>query len=647
MMASSLKQPVTNFSAPQRGSASSRAPKMLNSSILTLGNVAACRSVRGSSRQARSLPAAAISTVSQSATQSATSTTDASQPPAPQHAAEHPGTTAWRRSNRRSSRGSTGPPAIEETVHQQDAAARGSTGPPAMEEPAQQQDSAVHGSTADVMASQGNSVQLESRTGDIVTADPLQQQQQQQQQQTEEARLSAALLWCARELAGRYKEVGDTEGEALSYLEEHGVRCVAHYKNNDRRFCFPGCTKPLDKNALVPAIEEQKRAGFAPSSEDEIQLQKRGRKRQSDAAGLRWCAQQLVSHYDGLGDSEEEALAFLEQKGVECALNRDNLRLFRFPGCDQRVGKTRLAEALGLQKKPTEPGREHLAAGLRWCAKQLVSDYQGVGDNQQQAMAFLRDKGVVCSKNSNGLRLFSIPGRTGQVSKDHLAAALGLQKKPELRKREETRQQLQEEGMVWLAEKFCNVYQIGDLEPGKASVEDVLAELRKMGVQCVCVGHYPAMLSKGWIVIRTFRVPGKIERCNAKALAKALRLKLMPGCTGTSTKHSASSSKIHERGMLWLATKILESPKYRHLFGGTNNPQEVSKELANKGVWCSPSRKPSGYFNWRFKVKGRPGKLYYKDALMQELFPEAFHEDGPEMTPHELPFGFHAIGKCG
>eukprot|EP00983_Pelagomonas_calceolata_P096706 1158162-Pelagomonas_calceolata.AAC.3 len=97
-------------------------------------------------------------------------------------------------------------------------------------------------------------------------------------------------------------------------------------------------------------VSLQKKAGCTPSSQAGTQLRnKRGRKRQSDAAGLHWCAQQLASSYDGLGGSKDEALAFLERKGVECAVNRGSLRLFRFPGCDRPVGKDRLARALGLQ----------------------------------------------------------------------------------------------------------------------------------------------------------------------------------------------------------------------------------------------------------------------------------------------------------
>jgi len=552
--------------------------------------------------------AAAPSTIPQSATHLPTSAVGTSSAPTPQRTAALPSTIT---STKRSSFSSAGPTIAVEA--------------------AQQQDAAVPSSTTEASTSQGTIAQLKSTSSSRTTAHPQQQQQQQQKEERDqvEARLAAALVWCARQLAGRYKEMGDTEGEALAYLERHGVRCTAHYQNNSRFFSFPGCTSWLTKEALVPAIEEQKKAGCTPSSQAGTQLRnKRGRKRQSDAAGLHWCAQQLASSYDGLGGSKDEALAFLERKGVECAVNRGSLRLFRFPGCDRPVGKDRLARALGLQRKAVDPGREHLAAGLRWCAKQLVRDYQGVGDNQEQALAFLRDKGVVCSRNSNQLRLFCIPG-----CKDHLAAALGLQKKPELLEREQTQQRQQQEGMVWLAEKFCNVYQVGNLEPGKASVEDVLTELRKMGVQCVSVGYYPAMLGKGWTVSRTFSVPGKIERCNAKALAKALRLKLVPGCKGTSIKHSTSNSKTHEKGMLWLATKLLASPRCRHLLGETNDPQVVSKELASRGVWCSPSKKPSGYFNWRFRIKGRPGKVYFKDGVMRELFPEAFSEDEPEDDP--------------
>ncbi|KAF5830671.1 hypothetical protein DUNSADRAFT_14209 [Dunaliella salina] len=349
-----------------------------------------------------------------------------------------------------------------------------------------------------------------------------------------------------------------------------------------------------------------------------IRLQERARKRQSDtAAGLRWCAQQLASSYDGFGDSEAEALAYLEQKGVECKFNCGPQRLFRFPGCSRPISKKRLAEALGLQRKPTtEAEHEHLAEALHWCAQKLASAYQGVGDNQEQALDFLKGKGVVCTKNLNGVRLFCIPGRTSSVSKDHLAAALGLQKKPGLLER-------LEEGLVWLAEKYCGVYQIGNLEPGKASVEDVLAELRKMGVQSVESYRFQER------TLRRFSLPGKIEHCNSKALAAALRLKLVPGCTGTSKKHSTSSGEIHERGMLWLATNILKSPRYRQLFGGTDNPQEVRKELANKGVWCYPNKK-GGYFSWKFKIKGKPGKVYYKDGVMHELFPEAFPVEEPK-----------------
>ncbi|KAF5826913.1 hypothetical protein DUNSADRAFT_1764 [Dunaliella salina] len=185
--------------------------------------------------------------------------------------------------------------------------------------------------------------------------------------------------------------------------------------------------------------------------------------------------------------------------------------------------------------------------------------------------------------------------------------------------------------MVWLAEKFCDVYQIGNLEPGKASVEDVQAELRKMGVQWV--GRYRIVPGKGRTLQHIFSVPGKIKRCNAKALAEALRLKLLPGCTGISVRRSATSGEIHERGMLWLATNILKSPRYGRLFGETNDLEEVSKELANKGVWCSPSKNTSfgyTYFIWQFRIKGRPGKLYSKGGVMQELFPEDFPEDEPE-----------------
>lgn len=73
----------------------------------------------------------------------------------------------------------------------------------------------------------------------------------------QEARLAAGLRWCAARLAGRYKEVGSSEEEALAYLHAHGVRCTAHYRNNVRHFRFPGCSRPLTKDELVPAIEAQ------------------------------------------------------------------------------------------------------------------------------------------------------------------------------------------------------------------------------------------------------------------------------------------------------------------------------------------------------------------------------------------------------
>eukprot|EP00983_Pelagomonas_calceolata_P096707 1158162-Pelagomonas_calceolata.AAC.4 len=238
---SSLKQPVTNLSATQLGSASSQAPRVMSSSI-PLSSATVCPSTAASSRTSGRLCvlAAAPSTIPQSATHLPTSAVGTSSAPTPQRTAALPSTIT---STKRSSFSSAGPTIAVEA--------------------AQQQDAAVPSSTTEASTSQGTIAQLKSTSSSRTTAHPQQQQQQQQKEERDqvEARLAAALVWCARQLAGRYKEMGDTEGEALAYLERHGVRCTAHYQNNSRFFSFPGCTSWLTKEALVPAIEEQVRRG--------------------------------------------------------------------------------------------------------------------------------------------------------------------------------------------------------------------------------------------------------------------------------------------------------------------------------------------------------------------------------------------------
>ncbi|KAF5828299.1 hypothetical protein DUNSADRAFT_17847 [Dunaliella salina] len=402
-MASSLRRPITDFSAAHWGSARSRAPKILSSSILLLGRAIPHPSTLAR-RTAGSLHACAAArcTISWGATPSPTSTTSAPHAPIPRPcAAASNSTTTWRRST-----SSTGPPAVEEVTQQQDAAVPSS--------PAAQQDALVPASEEKVKVESTPSSQAQMRL-----------ETRGRKRQSDAA---AGLRWCAQQLASSYDGFGDSEAEALAYLEQKGVECTSNCGTH-RLFRFPGCNRPLRKKPLAEALGLQEKAGSARSSKNRIQLKKRGRKRQSDAAaGLRWCAQQLASSYDGFGDSEDEALAYLEQKGVECTSNCGRMRLFRFPGCSRPVRKKYLVEALGLQRKPTpEAEREDLAKALHWCAQQLASAYQGVGDNQEQALDLLRGKGVVCAKIVNGVRLFCIPGSTLPVSKDHLAAALGLQ----------------------------------------------------------------------------------------------------------------------------------------------------------------------------------------------------------------------------
>jgi hypothetical protein len=128
---------------------------------------------------------------------------------------------------------------------------------------------------------------------------------------------------------------------------------LLRYMKSDNTSVRPSCCP------IVHAL--QKRNGTFPLSRPVVSAavpvqRKRGRREgprqptEAQAAGLRWCAQQLAHTHVGAGDSEQEALAFLEARGVRCASNsRNGSRLFRFPGCLKPVSKEHLATALGLQ----------------------------------------------------------------------------------------------------------------------------------------------------------------------------------------------------------------------------------------------------------------------------------------------------------
>lgn len=97
-------------------------------------------------------------------------------------------------------------------------------------------------------------------------------------------------------------------------------------------------------------------------------------------------------------------------------------------------------------------------------------------------------------------------------------------------------------------------------------------------------------------------------------------LQPLPGRT-KKTRQQTSDPEIRERGMQWLAASIAETPSLNRLFGGVQDPKVVREMLHKLGVSCSPTRRPSGYFIWRFRIKGMPGVRMSRARLMEALFP--------------------------